>query len=59
MEQVFAIANDLLLRDERTKLRALAVRTYKVIPLTPDAGLLEFVQNSMAIGVWLTKAHDT
>ena len=52
------IANDLLARDECTRSRSLAVRTYKVLPLTPNAGILEFVQNSIAIGQWLIKAHD-
>ena len=58
MEQVFAVANDLLQRDDRAKLRSLAVRTYKVLPLNSEAGLLEFVRNSQPIGDWLTKAHD-
>ena len=58
MEQVFGIANELLSQDEGTRSRSLAVRTYKVIPLNTDAGLLEFVENSQAIGEWLVPAHD-
>jgi len=58
MEQVFGIANQLLSRDESTRSRSLAIRTYKVIPLNADAGLLEFVENSQAIGEWLVPAHD-
>jgi ataxia telangiectasia mutated family protein len=58
MQQIFAIANDVLARDDRTKSRSLAVRTYKVLPLTTDAGLLEFVKNSTAIGSWLVPAHE-
>lgn len=58
MEQVFGIANQLLDRDEKTRSRSLAIRTYKVIPLNIDASLLEFVENSQAIGDWLVSAHD-
>ena len=57
MQQVFEIANELLSRDERTRTRNLAIRTYKVIPLKSSAGLLQFVPNSLAIGNWLIDAH--
>lgn len=57
MQQVFGVTNDLLAQDDRTSARKLAVRTYKVIPLTQDSGLLEFVPNSQAIGDWLIPAH--
>jgi ataxia telangiectasia mutated family protein len=57
MQQVFGVANNLLASDNRTSARKLAVRTYKVIPLTSDCGLLEFVRNSQAIGEWLLAAH--
>ncbi|KAJ1306984.1 hypothetical protein OPQ81_007964 [Rhizoctonia solani] len=57
MEQVFELVNILLKRDRSSKRRNLRVRTYKVIPLASQAGLLEFVTNTMPIGLWLLNAH--
>ncbi|KAH7327711.1 hypothetical protein B0J17DRAFT_620413 [Rhizoctonia solani] len=57
MEQVFELVNILLKRDRSSKRRNLRVRTYKVIPLASQAGLLEFVTNTMPIGSWLLNAH--
>ncbi|CAE6436426.1 unnamed protein product [Rhizoctonia solani] len=57
MEQVFELVNILLDRDRASKRRNLRVRTYKVIPLASQAGLLEFVTNTMPIGGWLLNAH--
>ncbi|CAE6458523.1 unnamed protein product [Rhizoctonia solani] len=57
MEQVFELVNILLKRDRSSKKRNLRVRTYKVIPLASQAGLLEFVTNTMPIGGWLLNAH--
>lgn len=57
MEQVFELVNVILKRDRRTRKRQLGVRCYKVIPLAPQAGLLEFVRNTMPLGHWLTPAH--
>ena len=57
MEQVFELVNVVLKRDRQTRKRQLGVRCYKVIPLAPEAGLLEFVENTMPIGTWLTPAH--
>ncbi|KAF8480561.1 hypothetical protein JB92DRAFT_3041117 [Gautieria morchelliformis] len=57
MEQVFELVNVVLKRDRQTRKRQLGVRCYKVIPLSPQAGLLEFVENTMPIGAWLPPAH--
>lgn len=57
MEQVFELVNIVLKRDRQTRKRQLGVRCYKVIPLAPEAGLLEFVENTMPIGTWLIPAH--
>ena len=50
MEQVFANVNFTLNRDEETQKRNLAIRTYKIIPTTPQTGILEWVQNTAAFG---------
>lgn len=46
MMQVFSTVNALLARDPAARRRALAIRTYRVVPLTPDSGVLEFVCNT-------------
>ncbi|TFK39785.1 hypothetical protein BDQ12DRAFT_704732 [Crucibulum laeve] len=57
MEQVFELVNTVLRRDRETRRRALTVRVYKVIPLDPHAGLLEFVGNTNPLRTWLIRAH--
>jgi ataxia telangiectasia mutated family protein len=57
MEQVFEVVNTVLRRDMETRKRGLLVRSYKVIPLAPQAGLLEFVGGSMPLNNWLPQAH--
>ena len=57
MEQVFDLVNVVLCRDRETRRRNLRIRSYKVIPLAPQAGVLEFVGNTIPLGHWLTKAH--
>ncbi|QRV74291.1 phosphatidylinositol 3- and 4-kinase [Ceratobasidium sp. AG-Ba] len=57
MEQVFELVNILLQRDRASKKRNLRVRTYKVIPLASQAGMLEFVTNTMPLGGWVLNAH--
>jgi ataxia telangiectasia mutated family protein len=57
MEQVFELVNVILKRDRHTKKRELSIRCYKVIPLSPQAGLLEFVQHTMPLQTWLGPAH--
>ncbi len=57
MEQVFDLVNGLLRHDRETKRRDLRVRDYKVIPLSDQAGLLEFVGNTLPLKEWLSRAH--
>jgi serine-protein kinase ATM len=58
MEQVFEVVNRILDQDLETKKRNLRVRGYKVIPLAPRAGLLEFVRNTTPLQSWLWPAHE-
>lgn len=53
MQQLFSLVNILLGENAETRKRKLKIRTYKVIPLTPCAGLLEWVENTMPIGEYL------
>jgi serine-protein kinase ATM len=57
MEQVFELVNVVLRRDRATRTRNLSVRGYKVIPLSSQAGVLEFVGNTTPLNGWLIYAH--
>lgn len=57
MQQVFEMTNRLLKRDRKTNQRKLQFRTYVVIPLAQQSGIIEFVGNTSAIGDWLKPAH--
>ena len=57
MEQVFEMVNTLLRECSSPRAawrRELGVRSYKVVPLSPSAGLVEWVQNTVALGEYLT-----
>jgi len=53
MEQVFGVANTLLRNNIETRRRALSIRTYKVIPMTPCVGMIEWCDNTIPIGHYL------
>lgn len=57
MQQVFRMVNGLLEADRRTRERNLAIRTYTVLPLGPQCGLLEFVTNTLPLGEVLIELH--
>ncbi|KAJ3088640.1 hypothetical protein HK102_008284 [Quaeritorhiza haematococci] len=57
LAKIFTVVNVLLRKNLETRKRDLHVRTYKVIPLSPRAGLLEWVENTTAIGEYLIAAH--
>lgn len=47
MEQLFTILNSLLEKDADAAKRNLLVRTYRIIPLSPFSGIMQFVSNTM------------
>eukprot|EP01050_Picozoa_sp_SAG11_P019721 SAG11_NODE_3190_length_2623_cov_2.275357_5_plen_193_part_00 len=53
MEQVFGVANRLLRNNAETRRRNLRIRTYKVVPMTPSVGVLEWCDNTQPIGSYL------
>ncbi|KIW90931.1 uncharacterized protein Z519_08714 [Cladophialophora bantiana CBS 173.52] len=57
MEQVFEQVSNLLKDHRVTRQRNLAIRTYKVIPLTKNSGVIEFVQNTIPLNEYLLPAH--
>jgi len=57
MQQVFELVNIVLRNDRETRRRSLMVRGYKVLPLSTQAGVLEFVGNTTTMQSWLAPAH--
>ncbi|KGO64762.1 PIK-related kinase, FATC [Penicillium italicum] len=58
MEQVFEQVSSLLKDHQPTRQRNLGIRTYKVLPLTPSAGIIEFVPNTIPLHDYLMPAHQ-
>ena len=58
MEQVFEQVSNLLSAHRATSQRNLAIRTYKVLPLTATSGIIEFVQNTIPLHDYLMPAHQ-
>ncbi|KAI5294593.1 Serine/threonine-protein kinase tel1, partial [Ascosphaera acerosa] len=57
MEQVFEQVSDLLGEQRETRQRQLGIRTYKVVPITANVGIIEFVQNTVPLNDYLLPAH--
>lgn len=57
MEQVFTQVNNILIQNEELSKSNLRIRTYKVIPLGPRAGIIEFVNNSISLHQVLKEYH--
>ncbi|XP_060670261.1 serine/threonine-protein kinase ATM [Ziziphus jujuba] len=53
MEQFFDLVNTFLQNHGDTWKRRLGVRTYKVVPFTPSAGVLEWVNGTLPLGEYL------
>ncbi len=58
MEQVFDQVSALLQNNRLTRQRNLRIRTYKVLPLTANAGIIEFVQDTIPLHDYLMPAHS-
>ncbi|KAL2011470.1 hypothetical protein VTN00DRAFT_4188 [Thermoascus crustaceus] len=58
MEQVFEQVSNLLKDHRATQQRNLGIRTYKVLPLTSNAGIIEFVPNTIPLHDYLMPAHQ-
>ncbi|EXJ78824.1 hypothetical protein A1O1_09226 [Capronia coronata CBS 617.96] len=57
MEQVFEQVSNLLKEHRTTRQRNLGIRTYKVIPLNTNAGIIEFVKDTIPLHDFLLPAH--
>lgn len=60
MEQVFVLVNKVLLDHNKSNEHILRkrIRTYKVVPLTPTIGIVQWVKGTMPIGMYLNRAHE-
>lgn len=58
MEQVFEQVSELLKTNRSTRQRNLSIRTYKVLPLTNAAGVIEFVADTIPLHEYLMPAHE-
>lgn len=58
MEQVFGQVSSLLKDHRATRQRNLVIRTYKVLPLTSNAGIIEFVPNTIPLHDYILPAHQ-
>lgn len=58
MQQVFSKVNTIFENEKETRKRFLRIRTYKIVPLGPQAGVLEFVANSIPLADILKKYHE-
>lgn len=53
IEQVFETMNQFLMEEKSTRNRRLRLLTYRVVPLSPIAGVLEWVENTVPWGSYL------
>jgi ataxia telangiectasia mutated family protein len=54
MQQVFENVIVTLQKDPETRKRNLGIRTYKIIPLTSQTGVIQWVDNTIPFGSYLT-----
>ncbi|GLT47213.1 hypothetical protein SLA2020_209240 [Shorea laevis] len=59
MEQFFGLVNTFLHNHRDTWKRRLTIRTYKVVPFTPSAGVLEWVDGTLPLGEYLLGSSRT
>lgn len=58
MEQVFEQVSNLLKDHREPRQRQLGIRSYKVLPLTMNAGIIEFVSNTIPLHDYSLPAHQ-
>jgi ataxia telangiectasia mutated family protein len=62
IQQFFGLVNTLLKQNTSTNSRSMRIRTYKVIPFSPEAGLLEWVDETVLLSNYLIRdkkgAHE-
>eukprot|EP00611_Tribonema_gayanum_P014864 TRINITY_DN2637_c0_g1_i3.p1 TRINITY_DN2637_c0_g1~~TRINITY_DN2637_c0_g1_i3.p1 ORF type:complete len:1520 (-),score=404.55 TRINITY_DN2637_c0_g1_i3:1308-5348(-) len=57
MMQVFGAVNGFIRDNAATSKRRLHIRTYHIVPLSPNSGLLEWVEDTMPFGAYLQEKN--
>jgi len=57
MQQLFRLANNLLQKDAETRRRKLYMRTYNVVTLAEETGLIQYVGQTVSLADYLLVAH--
>lgn len=57
ISSVFNMMNIILKRDLQARRRKLSIRTYKIVPLCPQAGVIEWIENTIPLGDLLKTNH--
>jgi ataxia telangiectasia mutated family protein len=57
MQQLFRLANNLLQKDVETRRRKLHMRTYNVVTLAEETGLIQYVGQTVSLADYLLGAH--
>lgn len=57
MQQIFRALDAKLKSTKETRVRGLGVRTYSIVPTSPDSGVLEWISNTMPLGEWLSPSR--
>jgi len=57
MQQIFQEMDGVMQRNRETRLRKLRIRTYKVVPLRPNTGVIEWVLDTIPLLEYLEQTH--
>ena len=57
MQQIFQQVDGVMQRNRETRRRRMRIRTYRVIPLTPKTGVIEWVLDTIPIADYLERTH--
>ncbi|KAJ8331563.1 Serine/threonine-protein kinase tel1 [Batrachochytrium dendrobatidis] len=58
LSSIFSMVNVLLLKKFESRKRKLNIRTYKITPMSPQTGVIEWVNGTVPIGTILVDAHQ-
>jgi phosphatidylinositol kinase/protein kinase (PI-3 family) len=56
---LLAKSNYIVTADFETRARELSIRTYKIVPLAPQAGVIHWLEGTRPLGDLLAHAHAT
>jgi ataxia telangiectasia mutated family protein len=57
MVQLFGLVNTLLRETPEARARDLRMGSFRVIPFTPSAGMVEWIENTLPLGDWLVNGQ--